>query len=252
MSKAARHEALINVAADAVGVPRQVAQALADTEDASRNEYGRGDAGRWGGGSYGLFRITLATAKGLGYTGPVEGLYDPSVNARLGLTYLLQMFRTVGAGSWPRAYAAYNAGPDLSPWPAENVERFAGNLKRWAGKYGPLGDAPRPVDGGRAPGGGPDRVAVATAAEREAETMKANGPTGPGPIKETWKRTGKRLVRGLLYGALAAWAAKHGIALPVPDVGGALDAGTIGTAVNVALTIGADKLARELRARRGK
>lgn len=133
------YEDEINAIADSEGVPRAVAQALVDTEDSERDPFGSGDEGLWGGGSYGLVRITLPTAQEYGYPGAdAEGLKDVS-SVRWGLRYLLAMFRRFG--SWPEAYAGYNAGPDRSPYPTEHVARFSRNLEAWQARYaaGPPG-----------------------------------------------------------------------------------------------------------------
>ncbi|GGE09950.1 hypothetical protein GCM10011390_31240 [Aureimonas endophytica] len=45
-----------------------------------------------GGGAYGLSQIKPATARGLGFAGPAQGLFDPATNLRYGMKYL--------AGAW--------------------------------------------------------------------------------------------------------------------------------------------------------
>lgn len=130
----AKYEDVINQEADRAGIERAAAQALVDTENGPRDPYDVQDRGLWGGGSYGLVMVTLPTAREYGYTGDAAGLRDPRANVRAGLAYLAAMFRRFG--SWDKAYAAYNAGPDLSPWPARNVERFLANLARWRERYG--------------------------------------------------------------------------------------------------------------------
>jgi len=125
-----RYEDVINRIADAIGVPRAVAQALADTEDNLRDASAVRDAGE----SYGLLSVQLPTAREYGYSGSSEGLKDPATNVLYGLRYLKAMYQRFG--DWSRAYAAYNAGPDLSPWPAGNVSRFQSNLARWGKAYG--------------------------------------------------------------------------------------------------------------------
>lgn len=132
------YESIINAAADAEGVPHAVAQALVDTENASRNPraYNPDDPG----GSYGIAQITARTARAMGHAGdPSQLLYDVGLAARLSFRYLRQMFDQVGKGRWTNAAAAYNAGPDLQPWPAAYVARFAANLERWTREYGGAG-----------------------------------------------------------------------------------------------------------------
>jgi soluble lytic murein transglycosylase-like protein len=130
------YEQLINVIAREERVPVEVAQAYVDTENAPRDPNVVRDVGLWGGGSYGLMQITLRTARSIGFDGGPEDLKRPEVNLRFGLRFLRMMFDQVGAGSWSRAAAAYNAGPDLSPWPAAHVARFERNLSSWRQAYG--------------------------------------------------------------------------------------------------------------------
>lgn len=131
-------ESLIDQIAAQERVPGYVGQALVDTENEQRqadlilNE-------SWGGGSHGLTMITLTTARGLGFRGTSADLVVPATNLRYGLRYLRQMFDLVGRGDWPRAYAAYNAGPDLSPYPAQAVARFQSKLDLWIARRRPPG-----------------------------------------------------------------------------------------------------------------
>ena len=122
------YDDLIARVASEEGVPVPVALALVDTENNARDPFDTADQGLWGGGSYGLVMITLPTAREYGYRGDAQGLRDPETNIRYGLRYLLAMFNHFG--DWPTAYAAYNAGPDLSPYPQANVDRFSRNLER--------------------------------------------------------------------------------------------------------------------------
>lgn len=134
------YEALINQIADEERVPRHIAQALVDTENIKRDPtLVKMEA--WGGGSYGLSMITLWTAREYGFRGEPKQLSDPATQLRYGFRYLRAMYDLVGNLSWERARAAYVAGPDLSPWPKRDLERFARHLERWNG-YPP--DFPRP------------------------------------------------------------------------------------------------------------
>ena len=58
-------------------------------------------------------------------------------------------------------------------------------------------------------------------------------------------RAFKRGLRGLILGALAIYSAKKGVTLPLPDDAGAA-AEALGQAINVGVSLGADKLLREL------
>src|SRR5947209_1892647 len=61
------------------------------------------------GGTIGLMQIKLATARGLGYTGDVEGLRDPNTNLTYGVKYLAGAYR-VANGNHDRAVHYYAAG----------------------------------------------------------------------------------------------------------------------------------------------
>lgn len=132
------YEELIDKIAAQERVPGFVAQALVDTENEARQaDLVLNEA--WGGGSHGLTMITLRTARSLGFRGTSNDLVKPDTNVRYGLRYLRQMFDQVGNGDWPRTYAAYNAGPDLSPWPEKAVSRFRGKLDLWIARRRPPG-----------------------------------------------------------------------------------------------------------------
>jgi hypothetical protein len=111
-------------------VPSIAAQALLDTENGARDP-NLFLSESWGGGSMGLTMITLRTARSLGFKGSQNDLLAPETNIRYGLRYLRQMFDQVGKGDWSLAYAGYNAGPDLSPFPTVAVSHFVANLARW-------------------------------------------------------------------------------------------------------------------------
>jgi soluble lytic murein transglycosylase-like protein len=59
--------------------------------------------------SYGLMQVLYGTAKGLGYTGPAAGLYDPAVNVMLG-TKLLGQLKARYGDDLAKVYSAYNSG----------------------------------------------------------------------------------------------------------------------------------------------
>jgi soluble lytic murein transglycosylase-like protein len=79
-------------------------------------------------------QLLTRTAKGLGYTGPAEGLYDPEVNIDLGAKLLGQLRSSYG-DDFRRVYSAYNSGkPDLwqtSTQVAANVGRALTALEKW-------------------------------------------------------------------------------------------------------------------------
>lgn len=72
---------------------------------ARRHEPALGDTSR------GLMQLLYATARGLGYEGPPEGLYDPETNVVLGTLYLRQLLNAYDQDV-RLALAAYNCGPD--------------------------------------------------------------------------------------------------------------------------------------------
>lgn len=84
--------------------------------------------------SYGLMQLLGRTARGLGYNGSIDGLYDPLTNIDLG-TKLLGQLRSAYGDDFRRVYSAYNSGnPDLwetSKQVASNVARAVQNLTQW-------------------------------------------------------------------------------------------------------------------------
>lgn len=120
-------------AATLYNVPESWIRAVIETESnwiaqAFRSEPRISDA------SYGLMQLLYRTAKGLGYTGMPEGLYDPFVNIDLG-TKLLGQLRALYGDDFQRVYSAYNSGsPDLwqtSSQVAANVARAVQSLTKW-------------------------------------------------------------------------------------------------------------------------
>jgi soluble lytic murein transglycosylase-like protein len=64
-------------------------------------------------GERGLMQLMATTARGLGFTGHLDLLYDVRNNIGLGTRLLSENFRQAG-GRWDVAIAAYNAGWDRS------------------------------------------------------------------------------------------------------------------------------------------
>lgn len=118
-ARAARVLPLVNAATSGTPVPPQIVMGLirqeSDFTPTAKATDARDEAR---GGSYGLVQMSLATARTLGYVGPVgdaaqlSGLYDPALNVRLGVKYLADLLKTM-RGDVARAVAAYNAGPSL-------------------------------------------------------------------------------------------------------------------------------------------
>lgn len=91
-----------------LGIARQESDFYPDATATDARDLARG-------GSFGLMQMSLATARALGYSGPIgdraqlTGLYDPATNIRLGVEYLSQLL-TATHGDVKAAVSAYNAG----------------------------------------------------------------------------------------------------------------------------------------------
>ena len=81
ISGSAAIDRMIEQAAAENGVPRELAFAVVHVES-------RYNPKAKGAGVYGLSQIMPATARSLGFSGPVEALYDPATNLRYGMKYL--------------------------------------------------------------------------------------------------------------------------------------------------------------------
>jgi len=95
--------AIIARYAAAYGVPVSLAHAVIRVESNYRIN-ARGSAGE-----VGLMQIKPATARGLGYSGSVKGLYAPETNIKFGMKYL-GMAHKLGGGSTCGTILKYNAG----------------------------------------------------------------------------------------------------------------------------------------------
>ena len=60
-------------------------------------------------GEIGLMQIKLATARGIGYRGTRQGLYDPATNLKWGMKYLGEA-RRLARGSECGTLSRYNGG----------------------------------------------------------------------------------------------------------------------------------------------
>lgn len=130
------YQRFIEAASWLYDVPAAWIQAVIDTESsgnprAYRYEPAIKDA------SYGLMQLLYSTAKGLGYEGTPDGLYDPETNINLG-TRLLRQLRDRYGDDFARVYSAYNSGrPDLylsSTQVWNNVQRALNALAQYAGE----------------------------------------------------------------------------------------------------------------------
>lgn len=83
--------------------------------------------------SYGLMQLLERTAKGLGYAGTPDGLYDPQTNIHYGVKLLAQL-RARNGDDFARVYSAYNSGDPnkykVSSQVAKNVNRALQNLSK--------------------------------------------------------------------------------------------------------------------------
>lgn len=87
----------------AYGVPTSLAHAVIHVESNFRPN-ARGSAGE-----VGLMQIKPATARMMGYTGSVKGLFNPETNIKFGIKYL-SMAHELGGGTTCGTVLKYNAG----------------------------------------------------------------------------------------------------------------------------------------------
>ncbi|HJQ27691.1 MAG TPA: lytic transglycosylase domain-containing protein [Blastocatellia bacterium] len=80
-------------------------------------------------GSYGLMQLLYGTANRLGYTGSTTGLFDPTLNVRLGTRFLSDLIRTADRAGYgvDSAISAYNAGSsNVRPGDGQRVTNAPG------------------------------------------------------------------------------------------------------------------------------
>lgn len=123
---------LIATSAAKYGVPFDWVKAVMMTEssgdpNAYRAEPQINDA------SYGLMQLLYRTAKGLGYTGTPEGLYDPMINLDLGAKFLGQLMRAYGA-DFQAVYSAYNSGSPTKYQTSTQVATNVSHASSWLDK----------------------------------------------------------------------------------------------------------------------
>ncbi|RUU11743.1 lytic transglycosylase domain-containing protein [Mesorhizobium sp. USDA-HM6] len=98
-----QYSAIIARYAASYGVPVSLAKAVIKIESNYRpNMVG-------GAGEIGLMQIKPATARMMGYTGSVKGLFDPDTNIKYGMKYLA-MAQGLGGGTTCGTILKYNAG----------------------------------------------------------------------------------------------------------------------------------------------
>jgi soluble lytic murein transglycosylase-like protein len=98
-----QYSAIIARYAASYGVPMSLAKAVIKIESNYRpNTVGSA-------GEIGLMQIKPATARMMGYTGSVKGLFDPDTNIKYGMKYLA-MAQGLGGGTTCGTILKYNAG----------------------------------------------------------------------------------------------------------------------------------------------
>lgn len=98
-----KYTTIINSYAASYGVPASLANAVVRVESNYRADM-TGSAGE-----IGLMQIKLETARGLGYTGTRQALYNPETNIRWGMKYLAGAHK-LGNGTTCGTILRYNAG----------------------------------------------------------------------------------------------------------------------------------------------
>jgi soluble lytic murein transglycosylase-like protein len=102
-ASATPYSALIESHARANGIPVELAQAVI------RHESGFNARATGRAGEIGLMQIKLSTARGIGYRGTRQALYNPAVNIEWGMKYLGKARRLAG-GSQCGMLSRYNGG----------------------------------------------------------------------------------------------------------------------------------------------
>ncbi|WP_332066026.1 lytic transglycosylase domain-containing protein [Bartonella sp. CB189] len=97
------YESLIKKLANKYNVPVNLAHAVVSIESNYRAHI-KGAAGE-----IGLMQIKPSTARGLGFNGSVQDLYDPATNLEYGMRYLARAYKLSG-GNTCGTILKYNAG----------------------------------------------------------------------------------------------------------------------------------------------
>lgn len=97
------YHSIISRYAATYGVPVKLAHAVVSVESNYRAN-ARGKAGE-----VGLMQIKPATARMMGYSGSVKGLFEPETNIKYGMLYLAKAHQ-LGGGSTCQTILKYNAG----------------------------------------------------------------------------------------------------------------------------------------------
>jgi soluble lytic murein transglycosylase-like protein len=105
-----RYDATITQAIAAAGgvVPLAIVKAIIGAESAYNPRAYRAEV-KINDASRGLMQVLYRTAKGVGYTGSAEGLFDPATSIHVGVKYLSDLVRSK-RGDLAAAVSAYNNG----------------------------------------------------------------------------------------------------------------------------------------------
>lgn len=116
---------IIESAAAKWGVPFAWIKAVIGTES-NFDAYAYREEPRISDASYGLMQLLTKTARGLGFSGWEDDLYNPEINIDYG-TKLLAQLRSRYGSDFKRIYSAYNSG---SPDKWETSSQVAHNVAR--------------------------------------------------------------------------------------------------------------------------
>lgn len=137
------------------GVPSDWVKAIIQTESAWNKAAWRSEEKKFGPGvgSRGLMQIMPDTARGLGFSGALDNLYDPATNIDVGTKLIRQLVDRYGE-NFEDVYAAYNSGQakfrHTDTQVAGHVAAAVRNLKNLTGQD-PRSDAPVPPGRNRSP-----------------------------------------------------------------------------------------------------
>lgn len=106
-AKATEYAPLLVAAAVRYGIAPALLAGLVEHESGWNPRARRAEV-RLNDASHGLGQLLLATARGMGYAGDAEGLYDPATNLTYTARYLSEQIRR--AGSVQGGLSAYNGG----------------------------------------------------------------------------------------------------------------------------------------------
>ncbi len=131
-------DAVIEPAAVKYGVPVGLVKGVIGQES-SFNPEALKEEPRIDDRSRGLMQVLEGTARGLGFDGDPERLFDPELNVELGTRLLAVNLRKTN-GDWDAAISAYNAGfSKIRPWDgkrtAEGVFVNADYVRRVRGNW---------------------------------------------------------------------------------------------------------------------